>query len=796
MTWLPRLERLGVRLARRIGPTLILLSSFALRVYRLGDANLWWDEALAVWAVRKGLVGATLWTAADVHPPLYFWSLWGWVQMAGESEFAMRLLSAMFGVLTVAVAYRLGRMVGGRGAATLAGLLTGLSRFHIWWSQEMRMYVLAGLLGLLSLYLCLRWLRSLALTSPPVRRWPLLLGYVLAALGSLYTIFLIGAWLLVQNVVVLVALFWRRGYRRGRALVQWIAAQLAIVAGIGLWLGFAWERMPTWSVSQPVSPAFVLELYGVLLTAGASVEIHRYLWAMVLPLVALLWGLALLVRRTLRGQAAPQESLQWIALVLAVAVPPVIVYLSTLPRSLFYTPHIEARYFLPFAPAFWVLLAWAVAAIGARWRRAAVALGVGLVCSWCLVLPEYYADRYLKDELQTMVRAIASQAEPGDAVLLNSGSRYPVFLYYYDRLQVENRPPVVTITQEEELLTPEEVSTWMQEEAVGYRRIWLAEVEANLSDPQRLVRDALEQRYQLLRSEGYGHNALYLYAPPNAPAPRLAASYVPDNVAAHGALYGALRGWELPVREFTPGQEMRVALYWDRSPLFSVALELINRRGQVVQRHCIATDSRAYAWRERTDLPVTDTLAPGRYTLRIAVEGEPPFVLGEVRVARTIPLPAPDGPAVGLELVWGESLLLEGLSLVGVESYDAIELAPGEVVAVDLYWRALAAPQADYAVFVHLLGQAYNPATQGPVWAQHDGQPLEGHWPTHTWRAGESLVERYLLTLPPETPPGRYTLSLGLYDVENVQRVMVTDRRGQMLGDELRLGLSLLVTEP
>ncbi len=799
MSWLPKLEQLGERVGQRISPTLILLLAFALRIYRLGDANLWWDEALAVWAVRKGLPGVTLWTAADVHPPLYFWSLWSWVQVAGESEFGMRLLSVMFGVLTVAVVYRLGLLVGGRGTATLAGLLTALSRFHIWWSQELRMYVLAGLLGTLSLYFCLRWLGTLARAPTdmrPARRWPLLVGYILSALGSLYTIFLMGAWLLVQNLVVLVALLWHRGYRRGRMLLEWAAAQLVILGGLAAWLAFAWERMPTWSVSQPVSPAFVLELYTVLLTAGASVEIHRYLWAVALPLVALALGLFLLVQRTLRGEAAPQESLYWIALVLAVAVPPVIIYLSTLPRSLFYTPHIEARYFLPFAPAFWVLLAWAVATVGVRWRRAALAMGAGLLISWCVVLPEHYADRYLEDELQTMVRAIASQAEPGDVVLLDSASRYPVFLYYYDRLSTPQRPEVVTIPQHGEALTEQEVSAWLEAQASKYERIWLAEVEVELDDPERLVHAALEERYKLLYAEGYGYNALYLYGLPNEPTPRLAQSYTPDNFAARGALFGSLRGWELPVREFTPGQEMRVVLYWDRSPLVSASLELANAHGQVIQRRRIAAEQRTYAWRERVDLPVTETVPRGRYTLQLALENEPPLVLCEVRIVKTLPLPLSEGPDIGLEVVWGDSLLLEGLSLVGAQPYDTIVLEPGEPLTVDLYWRAQATPPADYAVFVHLVGQAYNPTTQGPVWAQHDGQPLEGRWPTHTWRVGESLVDRHLLTLDPEAPPGHYTLVLGIYDAETIERVPVTDRRGQLLGDHLRLDLPILVPEP
>jgi len=54
----------------------LLVIAYALRVYRLGDQNVWWDEGLAVWAVRQPLAAATAWTASDVHPPLFFWMLW------------------------------------------------------------------------------------------------------------------------------------------------------------------------------------------------------------------------------------------------------------------------------------------------------------------------------------------------------------------------------------------------------------------------------------------------------------------------------------------------------------------------------------------------------------------------------------------------------------------------------------------------------------------------------------------------------------------------------------------------
>jgi uncharacterized membrane protein len=82
-----------------------------------------------------------------VHPPLYFWLLHYWRLISGDSEFGLRLLSVMFGLLTIAAAYLLGKRINGRFTGLLAALFMTISRFDISWSQEMRMYALAALLG-------------------------------------------------------------------------------------------------------------------------------------------------------------------------------------------------------------------------------------------------------------------------------------------------------------------------------------------------------------------------------------------------------------------------------------------------------------------------------------------------------------------------------------------------------------------------------------------------------------------------------------------------------------------------
>ena len=84
-----------------------------LRLYKLPDANPWWDEGFTYWLVSQDLPGMLLRTAGDTHPPLSYLLYQLWMPLAGSTIFALRLQSVVFGVLAVpvcaAVARRFGR---------------------------------------------------------------------------------------------------------------------------------------------------------------------------------------------------------------------------------------------------------------------------------------------------------------------------------------------------------------------------------------------------------------------------------------------------------------------------------------------------------------------------------------------------------------------------------------------------------------------------------------------------------------------------------------------------------------
>ena len=141
---------------------LILLLGFSLRLVRLEDKEMWYDEAFAVLYAEKepgsiiyGTVTPVEGAAADIHPLLYYFFLHGWMGL-GQSPFVIRFSSVVFGLLTLGLVFRIARELFDAHVGLLAAALTAISPFHIWYSQEARMYSLLCLLTLLSVYLFIK----------------------------------------------------------------------------------------------------------------------------------------------------------------------------------------------------------------------------------------------------------------------------------------------------------------------------------------------------------------------------------------------------------------------------------------------------------------------------------------------------------------------------------------------------------------------------------------------------------------------------------------------------------------
>ena len=107
---------------------------------------------------------------------------------------------------------------------------------------------------------------------------------------------------------------------------------------------------------------------------------------------------------------------------------------------------------------------------------------------------------------------------------------------------------------------------------------------------------------------------------------------------------------------------------------------------------------------------------------------------------------------VPLDITVGDEVVLESLAS------DSQAGRAGDVVCLDLVWRALDTPSRDYAVSWRLLDNG------GHVVVQRDSEPASGFSPTTEWSPGQQTTDRFGMVLPAVLPPGQYSLELVVYD--------------------------------
>jgi len=146
----------------------LTIAGLLLRFYNLGANSLWLDEASTLMFARQSLAGIWESTAGgEFNPPLFYW-LEHAILLLGESEFVLRFLPALLGVLTIPVVYFVGKEFKDQNVGLIAAALLAFSPFHIYYSQEARAY--APMLFFFSLAL-LFYVR--ANRSDEVRSWAL-----------------------------------------------------------------------------------------------------------------------------------------------------------------------------------------------------------------------------------------------------------------------------------------------------------------------------------------------------------------------------------------------------------------------------------------------------------------------------------------------------------------------------------------------------------------------------------------------------------------------------------------------
>ncbi len=455
------------RIPRTIAPLLLLMALAAgFRFYEIGRLPLWLDEAYSFWFSRQSF--ESLWTVVptfETHPPVYYSMLRLW-SVFGDGEAALRSLSAVLGILSVAAVYVLGQIVGGRRDGAWigfgAGLIFAVAPIHIQYAQEARSSMAVTLA--VSIALCgAAWLmrhptaacrplfglppgphrtgESTAVPSPRLAWLALIAGAALSL--WLHNLALLFVFSVAVPMIVWLAwgLEWNRGFLVNGVVagltvlvvwipwVPWLFKQAGAVSTV-FWmkapslvqimgaLYFLFGAKYSWPIERYTSGIAPLNEVGALGLAGAALWLAAHLALAALGAI----GLWVVGRRTGWRLA--------ILLTLVMILPIVLTLLATFTiRPIFTT-----RALLWVSVPFYVALAAGVTVTNRAWLRGLLLVGLFVLFAWGSL--NYYAE-VEKEPWDRIASLLNAKSKPSDVVLILPNSVELPLAYYLDRQKTD-----------------------------------------------------------------------------------------------------------------------------------------------------------------------------------------------------------------------------------------------------------------------------------------------------------------------------------------------------------------------
>lgn len=262
----------------------------------------------------------------------------------------------------------------------------------------------------------------------------------------------------------------------------------------------------------------------------------------------------------------------------------------------------------------------------------------------------------------------------------------------------------------------------------------------------------------------------------------------------------SLVGYHLEDGRVEPGQSLLVTLYWqaDGNPATrqdpKMRLSIADDQGDSLVAFTgwpvPSLSPNVWSPEEVFLTQATLTLPPGELPALLHLTVEPvfgstanrdgelpessPSILTEIAtIGRVSLVDQVDVPNRRREILAGQ-IGLQGFAI----SPDPA--TPGDILLVELYWHVLDQPPADYTTFVHLINDL------GEIVTQFDRLAGGTAVPTSAWIQEQTMHDMYPLKIPEGTPPGVYTIRVGMYTWPSLERLPITDS-GQPAGDSIDL---------
>ncbi|MBN1232236.1 MAG: glycosyltransferase family 39 protein [Candidatus Coatesbacteria bacterium] len=219
----------------RIYPLFFFIMGSLARLYKLTFYSLTGDEMLTIKHGRWDFITLINRVAyvnipdADIAPPLYYLVLFTWFRLFGSTDFTGRLLSAFLGIGALVALYYWSKSIFSKNERLIALIIFSIHPFHVWYSQEIRMYALISFLVIGSCFFQLKYLNSMERKD--------LFIYFFFTLASVFTQYYYFFVLFAQNLCFFIFLiFYHKEDNKRRILFSWLLGQILLATCFLFWL--------------------------------------------------------------------------------------------------------------------------------------------------------------------------------------------------------------------------------------------------------------------------------------------------------------------------------------------------------------------------------------------------------------------------------------------------------------------------------------------------------------------------------------------------------------------------------
>ncbi|MEZ4867101.1 MAG: hypothetical protein R3C14_37605 [Caldilineaceae bacterium] len=797
-----RLRWRPIALSRRHLLIALVIFGALLRGGRLAWQPLWADEGYSIYFATEPVGRMLALTAHDIHPPLYYALLHGWIAIVGSANpLYLRLFSLLLALPALILCGFLADAFfpARRRVALIALTLLLWNPLALYYSQEIRMYGLAMTLSMAATLCCWQWLQRVE-AGQRAGRW--LGAYVVVAILALYTLYYLGFLLLSHSLWVV----WRLR-RRLPVLWHWLGAEVMVALLYLPWLLYTATALRAYVASKVQSdqdaPLGLFTYVGrhlLAFTAGhqplpAPWDFLRGSGLAALLLLSVVAGVrwygarskhatlggrhSMILRSdnelldsedrkgTLAAHYSIWSSRAYQALWLFLGVPLLIGYGVNLRYPFF--PEGGERLLLFVLPYFLLLVAAAIDAIWQQWLVAWVALAALLVSAVLGVWTFYTQPRYQADDYRPVVQQVVQQGADGDTLLATFPWQVGFWRAYAPLLGLTaaHGPHVQLISDGAALWGP--AVQHMIDDALRQGTLWAPALLTIGSDLPAQLEHYLqprainfENRWVSATTRLYAWRAM----PPAALQPEAqswagvhlvgAGLSATTLVAANGPLMVSL-AWQLSADAQTYGVTLRLVrdehtwAHRDYSPV-----------GALAQGASGAEPV------DQVGLLAPPGLPPGEYTLQLGLVNADDALIAPIAAKPaqflvplgTVVVTAPDTVVPAFRLPMQHALAkantADALQLLGYSS-DRGPLLAGDQIAVSLFWRAQSTPATARQLYVSLVDR------HGQGVAGWEGWPLPDY-PVTAWGAGALVQTPVRVQLAATIPTGDYQLQAGLID--------------------------------